>query len=97
MRFRIRTIQILIVLSVAPIWTLCEGVKAGCVTPVALVWGALVAAPLVLMCLAERWVNREAARDCAVALFAASASVGYVLAIPASLVVMVFFTFRPFH
>jgi hypothetical protein len=97
MRFRIRTLQVLIVLSAAPIWTLCEGVKAGCATPAALAWGALVALPLVLMCLVLTLVRKEPTRERVIALFGAVAIMGYVLAIPISFVLIDFFTFLPFH
>jgi hypothetical protein len=94
MRFRIRTLQVLIVLSAAPIWTLCEGSKAGCMVPVLIVWVVLVAVPLVLMCLAERWVKREAVRDSAIVLFEAIAILGYSSAIPISHCVIAVLSFR---
>jgi hypothetical protein len=97
MRFRIRTFQILIVLIAPPIWTLCEAAKAGSVVPVALVWGALVAAPLVLMCLVLTSVRKKPTRERVIALFGAVAIMGYVLAIPISFVLIDFFTFLPFH
>jgi hypothetical protein len=96
MRFRIRTLQVLIVLIAPPIGVVCEGAKAGFVVPVLVVWVVLVAVPLVLMCAAERWVKREAARDCASALFAAIAIVGYSCAIPISFLVISALNFRAF-
>jgi hypothetical protein len=88
MRFRLGTLQVLIALSAAPIWMLCEGGKAGCFAQVMLVWGALVVVPLFVMCLGLARVKTEARRDRVIALFGAIAIVGYVIAIPVSMAAM---------
>jgi hypothetical protein len=90
MRFRLGTLQVFIALSAAPIWMLCEGAKAGCFADVMLVWDALVVVPLFLMCLGLARAKVEALRDRVIAIFGAIAIVGYVVAIPISLVAMTF-------
>ncbi len=94
MRFRIRTFQILIVLLAPPMGLVCQGARFGCAGPVLVVWAALVIAPLVMMCLAKRWITHETARDCSIVFFAAIGVVGYTLAIVFSLFVTTIWTFR---
>jgi hypothetical protein len=88
MRFRIVTIQLLILLAAAPLWTLCEGVKAGCPVRVALAWVVLVVAPMLLMGLVLRRVRNETVREWCLVLLAMIAIAGYYLAVPVSFAMM---------
>ena len=84
MRFRIRTLQFVIVVAAAPLWALSAGVKYRCLERVGLVWGAFVAVPLLLMGLGWLFVRRdpEPAREQVLAFFGAIAIIGYLMAIP---------------
>ncbi len=85
MRFRIRTLQVVVAVAAAPIWTLKAGVIYGCPDRVMFVWGVLVAVPLLMMGLVWPWVRRKPARDQVLALLGALVIVGYAIAIPGSL------------
>jgi hypothetical protein len=85
MRFRLRTLQVVVAVTAAPLWVLRVGVKYGCPDRVMFVWGVLVVVPLLLMGLALLWIRREPAREQVLALFGAIVIVGYAMAIPGSL------------
>ena len=52
LRFRLRTLQVVVAIAAAPLWVLRAGVTYGCPDRVMLVWGVLVVVPLLLMSLA---------------------------------------------
>jgi hypothetical protein len=84
-RFQLRTLQVLVAVAAAPIWVLDAGIKYGCPYRVLRVWGALVAVPLLLMGLVLPCIRTEPARKRVLALFGAIVIVGYLIAIPGSL------------
>jgi hypothetical protein len=86
MRFRIKTLQVVVVVAVGPLWTLRAGVAYGCPERVMSVWGVLAAVPLLLLGLGWVLVRSEPQRDQVLALVGAIAIVGYAIAIPGSLV-----------
>jgi hypothetical protein len=86
LRFRIRTIQILLVIASGPIWALTTAAKEGCFVPVAGFWSVLVLVPVGLMSYTTLWPGSEPTREQLVALCAATAIVGYPLAVLATLV-----------
>jgi hypothetical protein len=92
MQLRIRTIQVLIALLAPPIGLLCEGAKDGCAALVLVVWGALVAAPLLVMALVLARVKRENAREQVIGVLGAIAVVGYSLAIFVSFAMVLHFS-----
>ncbi len=83
-RFRIRTLQFVVAIAAAPLWALGAGIKYGCLGRVMLVWGALVAVPLLLMGLSWLCVSSEPAREQVLAFFGGILIVGYLMAIPGS-------------
>jgi len=84
MRFRIRTILILIAVAAPAMGTLAESANAGCLLSVAGLWASFVGAPLLLI-IPVTWLLGEGAREKAVAMLEALAIVGYAVAMLASL------------
>jgi hypothetical protein len=81
-----RTIQIVLVIAAGPIWALTAAAREGCFVPVAGAWSILVLVPVGLMSFASQWPGAEPTREKLVALCAATAIVGYPLAVLATLV-----------
>jgi hypothetical protein len=84
-KFRLRTLQVLVAVAAAPIWMLKVGVEYGCPYRVLRVWAVLVAVPMLLMCLVSPCIRAEPLRERALALLGAIVIVGYLIAIPGSL------------
>jgi hypothetical protein len=89
-RYRLRTLLLLVAGSVAPIDSGCEGWKVGCLAPILLVWAGLVAAPLLVMGSFSRWTTTEDARDRVIAGFGAITIIGYLCSIPLSMIIIGF-------
>jgi hypothetical protein len=85
MRLRLRTLQVVVAVAAAPLWTLRTAVRYGCADRVIAVWGVLVAIPVLLLGLGTLLAGRAARREPVVALLGAIAIVGYAISIPASL------------
>ena len=45
LKFRLRTLQVVVAIAAAPLWVLRAGVTYGCPDRVMLVWGVLVVVP----------------------------------------------------
>jgi len=83
-KFRLRTLQVVVAVAAAPIWALRDGAMTGCTDRVILIWGTLVATPMLLMCLVLPWIRTKPTRERILAFFGAIVIVGYVIAIPSS-------------
>jgi hypothetical protein len=88
MKLNIRTIQILIVVATGPMWAITAGAKTGCMQPIVGIWSVLVFIPVGLMGVAWRLSGSEPLREQLVALLAAIAIVGYLIALFVSLLVI---------
>ena len=86
MRYRLRTLLLLITGSVAPIYAGCEGWKVGCLVQVLMVWAGLVTAPQVLMGSFFRWMTTENGRVRLITGFGAIANFGYLCSILLSMI-----------
>jgi hypothetical protein len=89
-RYRLRTLLLIVAGSAPPIYAVCEGWKVGCLVQIVVVWSCLVAAPLMIMGSFSRWTTSEDARDRAIAAPGAIAIIGYLGSILLSMIIIGF-------
>jgi hypothetical protein len=87
-RYRLRTLLLVIAGSAAPIYAGCEGWKVGCLFRIVLIWSWLVAGPLLAMGPLSRWMDTENARDRVIAILGAIAVIGYLCSILLSMIII---------
>ena len=88
MRYRLRTLLLLVAASAPPSYAGCEAWKVGCLIQIALIWSGLVAAPLLMMGLLYRMTSSEDRRDRVIGGFGSIAAVGYLCSIILSVIII---------
>jgi hypothetical protein len=88
MRFRLRTLVLIIAGSTGPIYAGAEGWKFSCLPQIVLLWTLCVAVPLSLMIIMDPMMKSDVAKDRVIGLFGALAIIGYLFSILASMIII---------